>query len=187
MNFKDMVYEEKIHQKNYLITHVKENLISYALEMDFRDGRGDYKFSMCSVFKMEPVGKYLLKLYRTMKEVSNLENCGVEVLGYPLGLCYLTALEYLMELASPVHGRRPTISTTDVFWEVYKWQKEASENNPDFPPLTLDISMWPHMSIDFTLAMLDDSTANVKDEEKMHKTGNSIPLTPPGLTQVHRR
>ena len=189
MDFKSMNQHEKYIHKSYLNSEVEASLSDARRAYMRRSIVFDDSYRP---FTREPVGNFLVDLRRTMNEIVNLKSYNVKINGYPVGECYLSALNYLMELALPGQIRSPTMSTADVFWEVYRWQNEATARNPDYPPLVLDIKFWPRMPIDFTLAMMDASAPRVAgaqrftEDEFLYNIKNSVPLLPPGLTRVNR-
>ena len=149
-----MTYEEKRVHKSNLVEEVRASL---------SDARRAYLKSSIEIsdnykiLNSEPVGKFLVELRHNMNVVINLETNGVNLSGYPIGGCYLHALEYMMELTLPGKVKPPMMSTADVFWEVYRWHLNSYVKTPDFPPLVLDVQFWPTMPMKFSFAMMDAS------------------------------
>lgn len=113
----------------------------------------------------ELLGKWLINLHRYWTAIVDL-SLGKSILGTreysqflpKIGGAHLFALENLLTLAA---DHTSTVTTMEVWWELYRWQNEAgAAADPNCIPYLLRPELWPEMDIRVTLAISDGSKPN---------------------------
>lgn len=112
---------------------------------------------------IEPIGNWLINLHRYWTAIVDVSS-GKSSLGPreytrylpKIGGAYLLALENMLTQAA---DHTNTVTTTEVWWELYRWQNECdSAADPNLIPYLLRPELWPKMGIRVTLAITGEST-----------------------------
>lgn len=138
----------------------------------------------------EPIGKWLIQLHRRMNDLVHISECRDWTRNVTnIGGAYFLALDHMLQQAAT---GEMGVTSMEVLWEVYSWQKLAYGDNPDRIPLTLNVEFWPQMSTIITLAIMDNSTPYVPnttrfpEDKHLYNTAtvintvDSVPVEPQG-------
>jgi len=132
---------------------------------------------------IEPIGNWLINLHRYWTAIVDISS-GKSHLGPreyaqylpKIGGAYLLALENLLTQAA---DHTSTVTTTEVWWELYRWQNESeSAADPNYIPYLMRPEFWPKMGIRVTLAITGESTPiyetsqRIPDNKPFYKTEN---------------
>ena len=146
-----------------------------------RDIENTYEPEFYQVFG-EPIGRWLVQLHRRMNDLVHIEECLGERWKRNvtnIGGAYFLALDHMLQQAAT---GEMGVTSTEVLWEVYRWQKLAYGDNPDRIPLTLNVEFWPQMSTIITLAIMDNSTPYVPnttrfpENQQLYNMGTSVQM-----------
>jgi hypothetical protein len=130
----------------------------------------------------EPIGRWLVQLHRRMNDLVHIEECLGERWKRNvtnIGGAYFLALDHMLQQAAT---GEMGVTSTEVLWEVYRWQKLAYEDNPDRIPLTLNVEFWPQMSTIITLAIMDNSipyvpnTTQFPENQQLYNMDTSVQM-----------
>ena len=139
------------------------------------------RWSFYDYHENEPLGKWLITLHRywnAIVEVSSGKS-GLGAREYSqflpkIGGAYLLALENLLTQAA---DQTSTVTTTEVWWELYRWQNEVQVSaDLNHVPYLLRPELWPEMGIRVTLAISDGSKPNFDTSGQFPDYNRSEPI-----------
>ena len=120
----------------------------------------------------DPIGIWLNSMMTRMRNLVKIASYANMNITSQAGGAYLMAFEHMVDLASDDSS---TVTTSEVLWELYRWQKMAIEKNPHRVPLTLQTEWWLPMNASAMIAIMDQSVPQEEiyvPEEVAHSSSN---------------